>query len=171
MARLFHGDLLYFRQSCRSTILALFWISGLIAGAAAYFFAGHFLSSLMHGILSGSVSIVSLLCVTVLPFLFSAFAVYICEPRLLYPICFGKAFLFSVVSMAVWISFGSAGWLVRWLLMFSDLVSLPLLYLFWLRHISGQRSFSGLEILLVASACMLIGSVDYCCISPFVAML
>lgn len=169
MARIFHHGLPDFWRKGSTTFLALSFLLGLVFGVAVFSAAGDSFLSLMRGILSGSVSIVGLLCVTFLPFLFSAFAVSISEPWLLLPVSFGKAFLFSLVSLGLLQGFGSAGWLVRWLLMFSDLVSLPLLYGFWQRHISGERRYCFAECFALLSFFFLIGSVDYCCISPFLA--
>lgn len=171
MSRLFHG--VFFRghgiRYC--AFLSLFWICGLISGVLTILLAGHPLFALMRGTDFFSVSIVGLLGSTSLPFLFSVFAVYIHKHWLLFPICFLKGLFFSFVSLLIWGSFDSAGWLVWRLLMFSDWASLPVLFLYWLRHISGKRSCSGYEVMLIASVYVLIASVDYCYISPFCAML
>ena len=171
MARFFHQELpTWWRKGC-TAFLALSWLAGLLFGAAMFLSAGNHILPWMRGVPYGSVSISGLLCVTALPFLFSAFAVYISEPRLLLLVSFGKAFLFSYVSLGILSCFGSAGWLIRWLLMFSDLMFLPALYWFWQRHISGSFRFSGTESLLMLSFCMLVGSIDYCCVSPLLAEL
>lgn len=153
-------------QMCR-IFLAFFWIAGLLLGICLYFAAGSFYSSVMPGALQGTVSIVSLLCISILPFLFSAFAVFASKPFLLLLICFWKAFQFSFVSLGVLCSFSGSGWLIRWFLMFSDMISLPLLYWFWVRHICAKRFLSGTEAFVIVSLFILIGSIDYCYISPF----
>lgn len=168
MAHMFHGGS---GRSKYSVALALFWICGILCGASLFLMAGSSNASLMRGLVSGSVSIVGLLGVTVLPFLISAYAVSISEPKLLFPVCFGKAFCFSYVSAGILWSFGSAGWLIRWLLMFSEFLTLPVLYGYWQRHISGKHPFSGMETGCILALLILIGSVDYRCISPFLAML
>lgn len=171
MARFFHQDLPLWWRKGSAVFLALFWTVGLLFGVSFFFFAGKIFSSLMLGVLYGSVSIVGLLCVTVLPFLFSAFAVYLSEPWLLLLVSFWKAFQFSFVSLSILSCFGSAGWLFRWLLMFSDLISLPVLFWYWSRYISGEQGFSCTESLLILSVCILIGSFDYGYVSPFLAEL
>lgn len=117
------------------------------------------------------VSIVSLLGVTMFPFLLSAFAVYISEPWLLLIVSFGDAFVLSFVSLGVMRCGGSAGWLVRWLLVFSASLASPLMYLYWLRHLTGRRRFDGLEAACVLCLCALIGSVDFRLVSPLLARL
>lgn len=169
MARLFHRNLPVRRRKYSFLILALCYLSGLLFGALASRFAGNRLDLLMRGALSGAVSIVGLLCITVVPFLFSAFAVYLSHPALLFLVSFAEAFLFCFVSLGVMRCAGSAGWLIRWLLCFSGSVFAPVLYLYWLRHLT--EPFSGLEAAGMLSLCLLIGSVDYRLISPFLAEL
>ena len=171
MIRVFHSDF-YHRYGWSSTrFLALCFTAGLLSGASVFYVAGPPLLPLMRGILKDSMSIIGLLSVTFLPFLVSAFAVYICEPWLLYCVCFTKGLVFSFCSAAIMMAFGSAGWLFRWLLMFSELISLPFLYWFWQRHISSERGFSIAEFLSILCWLTLIGSVDYCCVTPFLAVL
>lgn len=169
VARLFcPGPPHWWRKGCRF-FLACFWLSGALCGILASLSAGRTLVSLMRGTLFVPVSIVGMLCATALPFLLSAFAVFLSRPVLLLTICFGKAFLFAFVSMGIFQAFGSAGWLLRWFLLFSDYASVPLLYWFWLRHISGERPLDGWETALLCSLALLIGSVNFSVISPFLA--
>lgn len=171
MVQYFHRIQPSFRQHISVWFLSLVWVSGLAAGAVVYFVVGPVFFHWMREILYGSVSIVGLFCVTCFPFLFSAFAVYIGLRWLIYPICFWKTMLVSMVSLALWVQFGSTGWLAWLLIMFSDVISLPFLYRYCLRNVSGNRSFSCPEFFATISILIFIGSVDYCCISPFLAML
>lgn len=171
MARFFCSGLPHWwRKGCRF-FLAFSWLAGLACGILVYLSAGNFLLSLMRSTLYVPVSIVGLLCVTTFPFLLSAFAVFLSKPVLLLPICFGKAFLFAFASIGILQAFGSAGWLLRWLLLFSDCASIPLLYWFWLRYLPGYRSLSGWEAASMLSLWLLIGSVNYSVISPLLARL
>ena len=151
--------------------LLLVWLSGLLFGVCVASGTGSFASSLMRGIFSDTVSIVSLFSVSIVPFLLSAFAVYMGFSQLLYLICFIKAFCFGFVSCLVHMSFGYAGWLAQLLLMFSDLFSVPLLFLFWMRHISCDCVFLFSKFILTFALLALIGSIDYCFVLPFLAML
>ena len=149
--------------------LCLFWVLGFLLGAdnSSLFYD---LNSLMRGGLLCSVSIVSLLTVSFLPFLFSAFVVAIGLRWLLYPICFLKAFCCSFACTAIHVAFGSAGWLMCFLLAFSDLLTMPMLFLYWLRHISDLRFFSGTECVFFLSIYTLIGCIDYYYVAPLVTM-
>ena len=149
MAQLFHRNMpAWWRKDC-FLFLAFCWIAGLVSGASACLAAGDSLNSLMRGAAARPVSIVSLLSVTMFPFLLSALAVYISEPWLLLIVSFGDAFVLSFVS----------------------LLASPLMYLSWLRHLTGRRRFDGLEAACVLCLCALIGSVDFRLVSPLLARL
>ena len=101
MAQLFHRNMpAWWRKYC-FLFLAFCWIAGLLSGASACLAAGDSLNSLMRGAAARPVSIVSLLGVTMFPFLLSAFAVYISEPWLLLIVSFGDAFVLSFVPLGV----------------------------------------------------------------------
>ena len=158
---------LVWRKCCR-WLLALSWITGLFVGAFIAYLAGDPLFSLMRMALCRPVSIVSLLLTTCLPFLISAIAVYISKPDLLPLIALLKGVSFSMVSIAVFHAFGTAGWMMRSLVMFTDLAALPVLYVFWHRHISGEFPVSMRDfgyVLVLCAVC----SLDVYWITPFLA--
>ena len=167
MGRFLHLKLPFLSRRGPRMVLALSWFLGLLMGAVVSAAASESLVPLMRAAAAGCVSIDRLLTAILLPFLLSALAVYLQEPWLLLLIAFGKAFLVSFLGFGLMAAYGSAGWLLRWLLMFGDCCSLPLLFWYWLRHISGLRKFTiagTAPVLLVAVA---IGSFDYCIVSPF----
>lgn len=151
--------------------LAFSWMAGLICGSAVAASAETPLFSLMRGALYAPVSIVGVLCVSVLPILFSAYAVFLSNFALLLPICFTKAFLFSFVSLGISWAFASAGWLMKILLLYSDWTSLPILYWFWLRSLSPYRSVGLWETILAFTLMGLLGSIHFSIISPFLVRL
>lgn len=154
-----------------SVVLACFWSGGFVFGILFFFLAGDSFVSLMRRASCCRVSIVSLLMANLLPFLISALAVYIHKPWLLYGCAFFRSCLLGFVSMGTLMAFGSAGWLVRLLLMFSDVSLAILLYLYWLRHISGLRRFSPVDCGGYAAAALLIGSIDHCFVAPLLVQL
>jgi len=149
--------------------VSFLWVLGLVSGMILQLCSGGFFPSLMLGIPLGSVSIVSLFTSVFLPFLFSAFAVYISQPLLLHFIAFWKAFAFSFVSTGMVICFGSSGWLIRLLLMFSDWVTMPILFWYLHCHDSSAYHFSGIEFFVICVLILCIGSFDYVYILPFMA--
>ena len=171
MVQYFHREQINRRQRRFPLLLGLVWASGFATGGFIHCVFGSVFFPWMRGIIFLPVSIVGLFCAACFPFLFSVFAVYLGLRWLLYPVCFGKALIFSLISSALWVHFGTAGWLAWLLIMFNDVISLPLLYRYWLRYISGLRPFSIVDVLLTVSCLLIIGSVDYYCISPFLATL
>lgn len=141
MARFLHHSDSCTLRKWSARLLAFSWILGLGCGGLVFRFAGESIVSLMPIAVSGPVSIVGLLTCTLLPFLFTAFAVYVSLPWLLIVVSFCKSFLYAYVSCAVLTAFGSAGWLVRALLLFSDTCGAVLLYSCWLWYLDrGRRS-------------------------------
>ena len=147
--------------------LGLFWIAGLLAGGLFFLFGAERLVPLMLVFLRGNVSIVLFFCLIFLPPFLSIFAASTRMRSLLYIIAFGRAFLYSFASVALLISFGSAGWLVRFLLCFSGFFSSPFLYWLWLCCLRTGSGPSSLEVFFFVSVLLLIGSIDYRLIMPF----
>ena len=155
----------------RWLILVLCWVLGLLAGAACSLSAGEPLISLMYSAVERRVSFISLLGILILPFLCSAFAVYIHTPGILFLICFLKAFSFGFVFAAVCAAFSNSFWLVRWLLLFSESLLIPVLFWFWLHFLSGQRRRLLFPSVVSAAAILLITAIDHTYISAFLAEL
>ena len=111
-----------------------------------------------------------LLCVRLLPFLCSVCAVVFSVPPILYGVCFVRGFLMGFVSFGILYGFGDAGWMICGLLQLGSCLSIPALYLYWLRCLSGKGKclFGGAVCFLVLLG---IAYVDYCVISPFLACL
>ena len=168
--RLHWNFLLEFRKR-NIFFLAFVWLSGLVSGVGFSNLAGDSFLSMMRGAAVSSVSIVSLLSISLLPFLISAFSVYMHSFGLLAGLCFIKGCLFAFISMGVFTAFGSGGWLIRILMMFSDLCCLLPLWLCWLRILSG--SFQGSFRPVVRGGLMAVGIVcfDYLYVLPFLAKL
>lgn len=151
----------------RRRVLGLFWILGLLAGGGCFLFGAERLIPQMRVSLNGNVSIVCFFCLIFLPPFLSILAASAGMHSLLYAIAFGKAFLYAFSSMALLLSFGSAGWLVRLLLGFSGILSAPVLYRLWLRCLRPGSGLSALEIFCFLCVYLLIGSIDYTVIMPF----
>lgn len=171
MARFLHYDFPCAQRRFPGCCLAFVWSLGLGFGIWAHALSGDSVSTLMRSNLFGTVSIVRLLCVTGLPFLISAFAVLISCRWLIFPVAFFKGVTVSFTAMGFLFSFGSAGWLIRFLLTFADVASLPLLYWFWITCFSGRDRYWAARGMLTAALLLLLGSIDYCLISPFLASL
>ena len=171
MACGFGQDLQTRRRKAYTLFLAFFWFAGIFSGILISRHADSTVLSLMRSAVDSAVSIVGLLSAACLPFLLSALAVSLSGPGWLLPVGFVNGFLYSYVSMTVFRSFGFSGWLLRPLLCFSMVSVAPALYCFWLRLISAGRESFFSETAFFLSLALLIGSVDYSLISPFLARL
>ena len=171
MAFRFNYEISVLLRKASVILLALFWTVGIALGIWSAYTCGSNHIFLMRSVPFGTVSIVSLMCVSVFPFLLSAFTVFLSHSKALLAIALVKGFFFSYISACLLFGFGSGDWLMRLLLMFSNICCLPILFWYWMRHISGDVSFSPWLTLFVASMLFLIGSIDFCCVSPFLAML
>ena len=81
-----------------------------------------------------------------------------------------KAFLFGFIALAMRTAFGDAGWVYQQLLMFSDICSLPVMYLFALRHPPERfRLHVGDGIFLLWGIAVAV--IDYSLVSPYLAEL
>ena len=152
-------------------VLPVCWGLGLLLGITYGFAADPSYFLLMRSVASDRMSIVGLLGVLYFPLLVSAFAVYFKRPQWLLLICFFKAFLFASCGSALLISFGSASWLVRLLLQFSDCCTVPLLYWFCMRSITGYSLNTRLDFWICSMCFAVVGIFDYCVISPFLVKL
>ena len=171
MYRRFSSSLRPFAGAEQEVFLSLIWCVGI--GCGVYFAtrADEIYLSLMRKAAYCPVSIVGLAASAYLPYLLSAFAVNFGNRWLLLGICFLKALMFAFAAGAVHLAFGSAGWLFRWLLLFSDSTSLWLLLWFALRHIKGQGISFRRDLVVCFGAVTAVCSIDYCVISPFLAMI
>lgn len=151
----------------RPFALALVWMLGMLGGLSAYAASNSSLIAWMRLAPLGRVSIVHLVAVTFFPFLISALAVYFSWSMLLLPVCFCRAALLSFFSMGLAVA---AGWPVACLLLCRSWVSVPPLYRFWRRHLSGEPIRMG-EIWNLVVLCFFLGSVDYWIISPVIRRL
>ena len=167
MARFFHSFHLSFMRKTSHCFLAFSWLLGLGAGGLIYRSSGESLSSLMLLAATGQMSIVSLFLRTSLSFLISAFAVYFSKPRFLFAVSFLRAFLYGYVVCGVFGAYETCGWLIRWLLLFSDTFVCVLLYVYISRHITGLRGFSFRSLLCCELLLGLLISIDFYVVSPF----
>ncbi len=151
--------------------LAFFWFLGFAGGLFCYGSSDVSYFSLMRSYSFGTVSIVRMLMLSLFPYFLTAIAVLFSASWLLYFLCFGRAFVFCCVSFCFLCAFGSAGWLIWFLALLSDLAGLPILYFFWLKFLSGamrRKCFSSFFLMGIGT---LLCSLEYYIVLPFLASL
>lgn len=164
MARLLYQVFPSSRRRSYLFFLAFFWLLGLYSGFLLQLWTDDSFFSLMYRVQRCRVSIVGCAGVLLLPFLFSAFAVYLHQAWLLVPVVYGKALLLACAVLSVHSIYPAGSWLAAPLLLFGSFFGGCVLWVYWLRPSAGH---SGAYIAVLA----LLGSVDYFIISPFLAVL
>lgn len=165
LTRIFHW--IFRKDSCRLkvSVLAFSFLAGILSGAWLQVRSGLENVTLMRSIPGGAVSIVRLYLILFLPFLL-VYASWLLDSVLVVPICFCRVFLFSYIHTGFAACFGQNAWALRWLALFSDMVSLPLFYYFCLQRIRGrQRGLA--ESFLFVPKLLVIGMIDFYIILPF----
>lgn len=152
------------RRKAAAFMLAFVWILGMACGIMYSRCPSADAASLMRGALQSPVSIVSFLCVSLLPFVMSAILAFFHCPCLVYGICFSKAFLHGFVSAGLITCFPDWGWLIRCFLLLGD-GTLPALYWLWLRCVQSRP----VRIPLAAVGCgqLALAAAGYCHVFPF----
>lgn len=152
-------------------LLAMLWCLGLILGVVVSSSAGEAFSSLMRLAFRSPVSIVSLLIVTLLPFLLTAVAVFFSKTWLFFPICFLKAFSYGYAMHAIVLSYGTSGWLIQLILIILDSLAMTVLLWLWIRHIAGRQQTFRIDGAVCAAVLLATAFTEYYFVSPFLATL
>lgn len=139
------------------------------AGFGVYFAAtaNHSYILLMRMAVSRPVSIVGSFAAVFVPYFASFLVVSNSKPWLVYFFCAMRIFFFTSASWAVASAFGSSGWLIRNMLLFPDIFLLPMLIWFSVSRLSRNKSRRCCVLCLAYTA--LIGIINYCVVSPFLA--
>ena len=140
------------RYNARIIALILFWLAGLLIGSqiptgssAAFSYDPMSIPSFWQ-----------ILFAATLPLWLSLLAIN-CSVLFLFPVAFAKAISFGFSSVLIVCIYGTAGWLVRLLTMFSGIVSVCTIWILWLSLITDRRqgclrNFAFAFLVMVAAA-------------------
>ena len=170
MVRFFRCHILQSSRRVSVIILAFTLLFGFIIGSLCSGFADPSFASMMRTAALSRVSIVGLLPVLLLPFLFSAFAVLIGYRWLIYPVIFSKAFLISYLSSVIFASYPDSGPLFAFLFLMADYMTLPVLCRFWFCCFC-QPGIKPVDVYGTVLLILGIGLFDCQVVSPFLASL
>lgn len=166
-----HSAVLFsgFLKSARSRLvfLILCWCFGAAVGTLCFFSAPDLFSSLMRSAAYHTVSIVGVLGVTLFPFLITVMVMRLSREHVVYLVCCIKALLYSLNVLSVYCAFGSAGWLFQFLIMFSENVSMFLLWILWIRYFTSTRKLPAPVVGSFLVIVLLVAVFDLCVVSPF----
>ena len=150
-------------------LLCFCWILGMILGVFSAHGAEASLVPLIRQSTRSPGSALGLLSAALLPFLLSGLAVSFSETWLLLLISAFKAFSFTFCAAGVSLAFGQSSWLVRFLFLFSDLSLIPVLYIYWLRHLRKDSKTRRWELPCCLIWATIVCGIDYLYIAPFLA--
>ena len=149
-------------------LLAFTWLAGFLSGLLFSLQPG------MDAVISRfsmitRLTIPGLMCILLFPLALSCIAVF--KPQIFYLLSFLKALCFGYCSGCVLLMCVGAGWLVKFMLLFSDMLYHPCLFWFWIQHADGNREHLREHIVICLCIAIFIGLLDYFLVSPFLAML
>ena len=149
------------RITAHKIAVSLAWTAGLVCGVLTVATTG---ATLPGNVLSRG-PFPSLIAILTFPLLLSTLLITINKAILIIPLIFIKAFSFGLTASVLTYTYGSAGWLIRLLTLFSAFLSAVLLLLFIYRNSSKQDTLYS-DSILFALINILIGIADYYIISP-----
>ena len=161
---------LYLSRQSRYIVFCLFWLAGFLLGMVLVAGLDGSLFSLMRPAFGGWVSIIRQFAALILPFLFAAFAAYSNKPFFVQFLCLLKACGFTFCGMAINSAYGSAAWLVRFLLQFSDTLTLPIFCWFCLQILRKKCVVLNDLIICIVFAAIFV-CIEHFAVLPFLAEL
>lgn len=155
----------------RRVLLSISILAGLIAGVLSATSANEPYINMIRMAMLSRQSILGFLGVFLLPLLISIFFVYNFPGTLLIPVSFIKAFLYAFCARIVTMATGSAAWVYHILFLFSDTCFFVILCWFWYRHCAGNRITVFRDTVFCITVLVLLGTIDYVHISPYLVIL
>ena len=161
----YDGSSLFNLKNCH---LVLTWLTGMVFGMIiAYLGQNHWhqgWKTVQFFHRCPAVKVFSVL----LPFLFSALAVSIAQPKWLLIICAIKSFGYGCLLVLFCVRYGQAAWLAWLLIAFLDVCSMPLLLHYWCLNLSYDWKKSWLVYLSIFLTLLALIIVDYQIVTPYV---
>lgn len=124
---------------------------------------------LMRMAVACPVSVVGSLVAVYVPYLISVFIISMSRPGLIYVVCSARFVLLASVAWGISQAYGSAGWLIRLLFQFPDILLMPALV--FLSVVCIRKRPGRKAILIFGLYMLIIGMINYCTVSPFLAVL
>lgn len=159
----------YFKDRCRIRfwLLAICWIVSITLGYLLAFTLQGTLLSMMDRLVRKPISIVGLAVILFLPIILSVVSIRFSVYGFIYMIAFLKGVCYGFCIYQLLIAYGDAAWMLGALVMFSDSCMLTPLFLFWIRHLDGDKSHLRRDVTVLFFIAIAIGLIDYFAVSPF----
>ena len=154
-----------------SPLTACIWVMGLVAGILCSVLLWTANSSDLRNWTVSYPTVFGFTSTLAVPIVFAVTAVLSDRRHLLYPLLFFRSFTAVLWGSAVTLAFGSAGWLIRFLFLFSDIFTAPLYFWFCSRRLSEKTPPLLQDLILVSLGSLMIGLIDITLVSPFLLSL
>lgn len=164
MSRVFH----FFSSHRKNTIfISCTWLLGLFAGLLVALRTVTIHNTWTQSLQYSDLSVVGFFAMLILPYLLSAILFRVSSWKFVLPLIFLKAFIYSWCATTIVRAFGYSGWLFRFLLLFSDSLTVVLLLWFWIRNCNYDVAGRQRDLLFCLVLTLIIGCIDCSMISPF----
>lgn len=145
----------------------LVWIAGLIIGCCIFYACNQDFLSLMGSAVYQPVSIVGILASMFFPFFFVYLSIIANNSVYALIVVFLKAVAFAFTGAMIADRYLSAGWLLRFLFLFSDYCFLPVLIWFWLRQPDAKGILRiRIRLLVIVLLAIVVALINFLFISP-----
>lgn len=147
--------------------LSCCWVLGLVIGVIVSLNTNVSYDALVKLLFSSKLSAINVLLTIVFPYLLTLLSYKLLRWKGICVLATCKAFLYCWTATTIVNCFGSAGWLLRCVLIFSNSVSVVFLIWFWIRNCSQAYTSKYLDLLLCLFLSLVVAFIDYSIISPF----
>lgn len=148
-------------------LLSICWVLGLLLGLYLAIHLPDNSHSLVRTLVHSRVSTVGLITNLFLPIILSAIVWKLKIPALYLFLAFIKAICYGFCFSAMTLAFQEAGWLLRWLFLFSDTFISVLLLWFWFRNIAKPKECGARDLCICCVLAIFICLADVCYVTPF----
>ncbi len=144
----------------------IIWVCGLLSGLYVVSMSDDSAYCVFRLFLYSQSTLFGLLLTQMLPLAFTCFIFWLSKPCLTSLFVYIKAFLFAYCAFGIVLAYGTAGWMIRWIILFSSSCStLPLLW-FWCRNFTKKGESYCQDLLVCAFSLILICVFDYLAVLP-----
>ena len=149
----------------RPALLTILWSLGMCGGLISGYPIRHLLGRYYYGSCLADIRFINLFISAGLPFVFATVLGVLNRPHLLYVLVFFVSYFDGISYFPLWSAFGSASWLVGWMLFFSRRFTMPLFIWYCLRRLSQKAETIG-NLAISYFGTLLICLFDYYLIAP-----
>ena len=167
---LLFSSYVFFKNRTSTFFVGLSWIVGLFIGGALTIEPFN-ITTAFSSVALLNPSLVQLCLIRIIPFFLIAVCSAFSLSYLSIGIIFSKALLYGYCSSGIIQSFASAGWLILFLLLFSDFIAIVFLLWFSIRNMTRKRNSLKFDLLFCVTIVLVACYIECRAVSPYLIML